>query len=145
MSTDFSTPVDPNVPARIWPPSETSSESGKKRARAAKRPAPHAAPEFDAPFAAISVQPVDAPAWPIHPVCWFQPEPAAVLPSWNGLDVERTHRIPTPGFVLPETNPQSGSAALAHPGPRILEARVVVPQSGLAPLAPQLAFRKEGQ
>ena len=85
MSTDFSTPVDPTVPARIWPASETSPESGKKRTKPAKRPAPHSAPGFDAPFAAISIQPVDAPAWPIHPVCWFQPEPAAVLPSWNGL------------------------------------------------------------
>ena len=140
MSTDFSTPVDPAVPARIWPASETSPESGKKRTKPAKRPAPHSAPGFDAPFAAISIQPVDAPAWPIHPVCWFQPEPAAVLPSWNGLDAERAQRIPTPGFVLPETNPHSGSATLAHQGPRLAQARVAVPQSGLAPLA----VRKEG-
>ena len=145
MSTDFSTPVDPTVPARIWPASETSAAAGKKRAKPAKVPAPSAAPGFDAPFVPLNAQPVDAPAWPIHPVCWFQPEPAALLPSWNGLDAERTHRIPTPGFVLPETNPPSGSAILAQPGPRIPQARVAVPQSGLAPLTPHAPIRKEGQ
>lgn len=52
-----------------------------------------------APFATISVAPIDAPMWPVYPPGWFQPETAPAAPSWSGLNIERRNRIPAPDLV----------------------------------------------
>ena len=133
MSTDLSIPLDPRV-CNETGPAETPPAASRKKSTV-KRAALPAAAEFDASFAALDAQSVDAPAWPIHPVSWFQPERAPALPSWNGLAIERTQRIPVPGFVPPEATLLNRSAALAQPALRVPTIRVTLPRSGLAPLA----------
>jgi hypothetical protein len=120
-------------------PANGTHRSAKKSSPVSKRSAARAsdvAPEvLAAPFAGISIEPIDAPMWPIHPPGWFQPEAAASAPSWSGLTIERRHRIPAPGllhfplapFDRPEVRENRREALLPASGP-------VIPDSGLEPL-----------
>jgi hypothetical protein len=77
-----------------------NSVGGAAAGRANRRRGPETAPEIAAaPFISISIEPIDARMWPIHPPGWLQPEAPAAEPSWSGLNVERRHRIPAPDFV----------------------------------------------
>jgi hypothetical protein len=127
MSTELTTPSVPTISAQA----ARSPEKKRKTAAARLQVAP-APPAFDAPFGVIDTQPADAPAWPTHPVCWFQRNLAPSLPGWSGLTIERRYRVPVADFVYQDPIPSNRPAALDGPQPLVRHNGVTVPTSGLA-------------
>jgi hypothetical protein len=108
--------------------------NGAKRTNA-PRAAELPAEILSAPFAGIAIEPIDAPMWPIHPPGWFQPEAPASAPSWNGLNIERRHRIPAPDLLYFPLAPFDRAAACQGGSDAVLSALgPTVPASSLEPL-----------
>ena len=84
-------------------PRRTATRTPRKRA---SKPGPQAVKRETAdqvhlaPFAAISLDPQDAPMWPAHVVIWLQAELPLEVPS-SRLMIDRRHKIPAPGFLYP--------------------------------------------
>jgi hypothetical protein len=119
-------------------PANGTHRSAKKSSPVTKRsasPASEVAPEvLAATFAGISIEPIDAPMWPIHPPGWFQPEAPAAAPSWSGLNIERRHRIPAPGLLHFPLAPFDRPAERDDRREALLPtASPVIPHSGLEP------------
>jgi hypothetical protein len=86
-------------------------------------------------FVIAEPQPIEATMWPIHPVTWFQPELAPLLPSWSGLSIEHRDKPPAPDFLHPEARPAGRVDALSGEcNPRPPDVRRELPQSELTPL-----------
>ena len=91
------------TPVEGEPQPRRATRTSRKRAA---KPGPHAVKRETAdhqhlePFAAISLDPQDAPMWPAHAVIWLQAELPLHVPS-SRLMVDRRHKIPAPGFLYP--------------------------------------------
>jgi hypothetical protein len=100
----------------------TTNGVGRKRSSAKPDSAdgptsePVAGPQELAGFVPADIRHVDAEMWPIEPVAWLQPEWKPELPVASGLRVERTHKIPVPGFLNLETGRGYGSAGTKEVG-----------------------------
>ena len=100
----------------------------------------------EAPFAAIGVEPVDTPSWPIQPAGWFQPEPTPAVPAWSGIGIERHSRTPLPGFIRHDISAVNRADALEVLCESFSPNAVPnLPESGLDPLGwdPRTEYRKE--
>jgi len=117
----------------------------------AKTAPPAAGPQLvlempEASFAAIGVEPVDTPSWPIQTAGWFQPEPRPALPAWSGIGIERQSRTPFPDFIRYEISAVNRADAVeVHRKKVSPNVAPNIPESGLEPLGwdPRTEFRRE--
>jgi hypothetical protein len=78
---------------------------------------------------------VDAPGWPAQPDVWLQAERTPRVPEWDGLTIERLHRVPMPGFLDAGAIPLDRRRSTAFSNEVFpAAARPAVPPSSLAPL-----------
>jgi hypothetical protein len=113
--------------------------AGRDRARHSKTALDAASVQAppDAPFAAVGIEPLDAPMWPVQTSAWFQAERGPAVPAWSGVHLERRNRVTWSDFWRAEIGPVNRGVGQVPVVPDALgrpEAYPTVPESGLAPL-----------
>jgi hypothetical protein len=121
--------------------------STKKKSKSEVQADAEAGPQpMTAGFLTSTIEPVDAPMWPIHAALWLQSEQAPSIPAWTGLAVERHHRIPAPDFLHAEHVPFNQAGVLESSRDMLLPvSHGRFPESDLAPLGwdPRTVARRQ--